>query len=109
MKKIHKNSFVAILLLAPVSLAFADSSSPINSADDIINVMKKLLGYFQVVFWIAAIGAIFYAGYLYLFAGGGEKNVEKAKKQLLYAAIAIAIGLMAFGVTPLVLNILKGQ
>ena len=93
---------------APLSAAFAETS-PITSAQQIINVMQKLLGYFQVVFWIAAIGAIFYAGFLYLFAGENEKNVDKAKKQLMYAVIAIAIGLMAFGITPLVLSVLKGQ
>lgn len=100
---------ISLLVLASlVSFAGAQQSSdsPINSVQDIINVILKVLRWMQIIFWIFAAGAIFYAGYLYLGAAGDEKRVGKAKNQILYAVIAIAVALIAPGVVNLIRDVL---
>jgi hypothetical protein len=84
-------------------------SAPLSSATGIISFFKALLRAVAILFWIAAVIYIFYAGYLYLTAAGDPKGVEKANSQLKYAVIAVAVGLMAYGAPTFVETILKGQ
>jgi len=86
-----------------------DPKAPIKTSDDIIYVIIKLFKIMAQIFWILAIAASFYAGYLYLLSGGNEEKTGKAKKMLLYAVIAIAIGLMAYGLPTLVYNFLNPE
>lgn len=74
-----------------------DDKAPIKTPDDVTNFINGVLYWISIIFWIAAVGFVFYAAYLYLTAAGSDEQVKKAKKQLLYAVIAIAIGLMAQG------------
>jgi len=86
-----------------------DSKAPIQTSDDIIDFFIKIFKIMAEIFWIGAVAASFYAGYLYLLSGGNEEKTGKAKKMLLYAVIAIAIGLMAYGLPALVNNFLNPQ
>lgn len=79
---------------------------PITSPQGIVNLINIVLYRVATIFWIAAAGFIFYAAFLYLTAGGDSERVKKAHKQLLYAIIAIAVGLMAYGLPLLVYNFL---
>lgn len=53
---------------------------------------------------VLALAVIFilYAAFMYLTSGGDEEKVKKAKQFLVYAIIAIAIGLLARGIVALV-------
>ncbi len=106
MKKI-KISLTSLLL--PVSVLAQNNQSPINSAKDIIELFKKFLYWIATAFWIWAVIAIIYAGFLYLTAAGDSEKLDKAKKQLLYSVIAVAIGLVAYGVPAIVNSILNRQ
>jgi len=86
-----------------------DPNAPFKTSKDIINFFQGILKDFAIIFWIFAIGASFYAGYLYLFAVGVEEKAKKAKKMLLYTIIAIVIGLMAYSLPTLVNNVLKSS
>ncbi len=50
-----------------------------------------------LVFLVSVLMAI-YGGYLYITAGLDEKNIEKAKKTLLYAVIGTIVALLSFAV-----------
>lgn len=82
------------------------AASPINSANDIVNVLLKIGRWVSALFWAAAVIAVFYAGFLYLTASDNPERVKKAHKQLLYAIIAIAVALMAYGFPTLIRDIL---
>lgn len=89
------------------STAFAATTPPITTVQGIVDLFNKILFWVSTVFWIAAGIATLYAGFLYMTASGDEQRVTKAKKQLLYAVIAIAIGIIAAGLPALICNFLK--
>jgi hypothetical protein len=82
---------------------------PLSTTAQIVGVINQFLFYFSAVFWIAAAGFVFYAAYLYLTAAGNKELLGKAKKQLLYAVIAMVIGLMAAGLPSLINAFLSGS
>lgn len=84
-----------------------DPSAPWQTKNDIIEFFDGLLKTFAIIFWILAVGASFYAGYLFLFSGGAEEKIGKAKKMVLYAIIAIALGLMAYALPSLICSFLS--
>lgn len=91
------------------NVVFATShESPITTKQQVLDFFNNTATFVQQIFWAVAIIAVFYAAFLYATAAGNEQKVEKAKKQLLYAVIAIAIGVVAFGITPLVRSFLGG-
>lgn len=84
---------------------FADvptAEAPIKNPAQITGLFNEILFWFSAIFWIAAVGFVFYAAYLYLTAGGDTERVKRAQKQLMYAVIAIVIGLMAQGLPALI-------
>jgi len=78
-------------------------SSPISKPEQIILIINRVLRWFSTAFWIFAAGFVFYAAYIYLTAGGDAERVKKAHKQLLWAVVAIAVGLMTRGL-PFLIN-----
>lgn len=92
---------------APIYVPPPTTSGPVSSAGGIVNLINQILFWVATIFWIAAALFIFYAGLLYLTAGGDAEKITKAGHQLLYAVIAIVIGLMAYGLPLLLANFLK--
>lgn len=66
----------------------------------IINTLVGLVGVVATIMLIIG-------GFRYATAGANEKNVEKARNQIMYAIIGIVITLLALGITNFVLNALK--
>ncbi len=94
--------------LTPPSIP-SDENAPFQGLDDILSFLQKMFWYLAVIFWLFAIGAIFYSGYLFIFEGAFSEKVDKAKKMLKYAVIAIIIGLLSYGLPTLILNILQSR
>ncbi|TSC81708.1 MAG: hypothetical protein G01um101420_905 [Parcubacteria group bacterium Gr01-1014_20] len=82
---------------------------PVDSGQDIVDLINQFLFWLATIFWIAAAGFIFYAAFLYLTAAGDAEKVKTASHALLYGVIAIAVGLMAYGLPVLVRNVLGGN
>ncbi len=80
-----------------------------ESVGEAIGWFGTVLSWVANIFWIAAILFIFWAAFLYLTAAGDPEKVKKASHTLLYAVIAIVIGLMAYGIPKLVGSGLSGQ
>lgn len=105
---------LAIVLIFTAVLAFAGSAlaqndSPIKDAEGIIRVVRNVGYWVSVIFWIVAGIAVLYAGFLFATASGSQEQVGKAKKQLIYAIVAIAIGVMAAGMPQLIKAILGAK
>lgn len=110
---------IASLALAPLALAQQPTpvlppttQGPITSvggAGGVIPLLNKILTWIGTIFWIAAAIFVLYAGFLYLTAGGDPEKVGKANHQLIYAIVAIVIGIMAFGLPKLIDAFLRGQ
>ncbi len=108
----------AVGLLVMPFLAFAqlpttaptpNATGPVTSVGSVINLINKVLFWIATVFWIVAAIMVFYAAFLYLTAAGDEEKVKKASHTLLYAVVAIAVGLMAYGLPVLVNGFLTGN
>jgi len=83
-----------------------NQTGPITSVGTGIELVQTILGWVATLFWIGAVIAFFYAGFLYLTSAGEPEKVQKASHMVLYGAIAVAVGLMAYGFPALVNNFL---
>jgi len=109
MRKIERIKLIVVsALLSFYSLAFADLTSTNATAQDVIDFTRRVLQWVSTIFWIVAGIMVLYGGFLYMTAGGNDEQVKKAHRQLLYAVIAVAIGILAAGIPQLVQSFLKG-
>lgn len=109
---------VAVLLLPAVAV-FAQqqptpvlppsTQGPITSGQGVITFLDQVLTWVAYIFWILAAIFVFWAAFLYLTASGDPEKIKKANHQLRYAVIAIIVGIFAFGLPRLVLNVLQRQ
>jgi len=108
MKHVGKMLFGFVLGVLVPAFALAQSGPPIRDVQGIITLANNVSRWVATVFWIVAVIAVFYAAFLFLRGGDDEEKLGKAKKQLWYAVIAIAVGLMAYGFVPLIDSALRG-
>ncbi|MBI2515041.1 hypothetical protein HYV91_02560 [Candidatus Wolfebacteria bacterium] len=80
--------------------------SPVNSPQDLERVTKNATSGFYVSFFILAVLFILIAAYKYLFAMGDVEKLKSARLMLIYAAIAIAVALMAVSFELIIKNFL---
>ena len=87
-------------------MATADQwMNPDRSVSDIIvAIINIALGVFGVLFT----GMIIYSGYVWMFSGGNEEKVGKARKMLVSAVIGAVIIMMSFAITMLITNVVGG-
>jgi FtsH-binding integral membrane protein len=107
---------VVFALMLPVA-AYADGGgnwegnpipdSPIDSVQGVLDLASKVVRVTYQVFFMAAVFFILLAAYTYLSAKDNAKQVEKATKSLINAAIAIAVALVASGAASLINNALR--
>ena len=76
--------------------------SPIQSPNDIFRILKKVVQWTYTVFFIVAVIYIIFAAFTYLTAGDQAEKIKSAHKQLMYAAIAIAIALISGGAAKII-------
>ncbi|RJQ28927.1 hypothetical protein C4571_02720 [Candidatus Parcubacteria bacterium] len=122
MKKFSAITLLILAVFLPLALAFAQGGTPqvtpvqpprnpgpIQDVGQGLRLLDQILTWIATIFWIAAAVFILYAGFLYLTASGDPEKVQKANHQLIYAVVAIVIGIMAFGLPVLVENFLRGR
>lgn len=100
-------SAVALAALPYLALAQVNvPNSPINSINSIIGsngLICKAFGYLFALLIIVAVIFVVVAAFKYLTAAGDPEKVKGANHQLIYAAIAIAVALIARAV-PLIVG-----
>ena len=114
LKRVAATAGVLALTLLPV-LSLAQSlptpptgtDSPIRDVSGVYGVLNGVLRFMYVVFFIVAAIFIVLAAFQYLTAGGDEEKVGKAKNMLIYAIVAIAVALIATGVSSIVRGFLS--
>ncbi len=84
--------------------------SPITSVGDqnsgIIGLIMVAIKWMYTLFFIIAVAMILLAAYNFVRGGSNEKLVTTAKNQLKWAAIAIAVALVATGISMVVQDFL---
>lgn len=97
------------ILLYPVALtAFAAKDSPIKSVNGVIDALNRIVYWTWRIFFIAAVFFILMAAFKFLTAQAEPEKINSAKKQILFAVIAIIIALLAISFTTIIENFLGG-
>jgi fumarate reductase subunit D len=80
-------------LLFPL-LVFAQ----VRDINDIFQIIERLLSWLFALFILAAIFFVLWAAFKYLTSGGDPSKVGEATNRLIFAAVAIAVALLAASV-----------
>ncbi|MBU4348382.1 hypothetical protein KJ671_02720 [Patescibacteria group bacterium] len=111
MKNLAKKVLTGILLVSPFfafgAIATNEPRTNITSLAGIEGVITKIVNWVTGLFFVAAMLAIFYSAFLYLTAAGDAEQIKKAKTQLMYSILAIAVALLAGTMKYIVQNILS--
>lgn len=71
-------------------------------------VVVNVIMWIMSILGIIAVGFIIYGGIMYATSGGNEKQIEQAKKILLYAIIGLVIAILALVIATLVTVVVTG-
>jgi len=83
--------------------------SPVKTSQGLIDAIAGIVKWIYTIFFIVAVMFILIAAFNYLTAGGQPEKIKSAHTQLIYAAIAIAIALLAVGATAIIKDVLGGE
>ena len=83
--------------------------SPIQSTQDVVNIITNIAELVFQLFFIVAVLFILFAAYMYLTAGDNTSKVDKAKTSLKNAVIAIVIALISTGVATIIDTFLRNN
>ena len=86
----------------------SDRPSDIPSATDIRQTTVRILNYVLSFVGLIAVGFLIYAGFLYLFSGGKEDTVKKAKTIIWDSVIGIIIILLSWVIVNTVIAQVSG-
>ena len=115
MSKIAKLSLVVstigLLLLGNVAIGQVAQIPGIQqtgptTVGGLVDIMRNIVRWVYIIFFILAVMFIIFAAFSYLTAGGDPEQVSKAKSRIIYAAVAIAVALLAVGFEVIIRNFL---
>ena len=94
---------VALAQVAPPSAA----TTGLGTYGGVVTLIKTITSWLFGILLVAAVLFLIYAAFLYLTSGGDEEKTKKAKSYVIYAIIAIAIGILAQAIVALVGSLLN--
>jgi protein-S-isoprenylcysteine O-methyltransferase Ste14 len=77
-----------------------------STVGGLVDLIRQIVRWIYIIFFIIAVLMIIMAAFTYLTAGGDAEKVATAKNRLIYAAVAIAVALLAVGFEVIVRNFL---
>ncbi len=114
-QKIFALTLVGLSIAVPF-VALAQVTQPIPSVQPRIDItdvgtflalLNRIVGYIFTILMIVAVIFILRAAFTYLTAGGDPARVGTAHNSLIYAAVAIAVGIVAYSVPLIVSSLLS--
>lgn len=87
-------SIVFLPLFAFGIPAVPDPVGP-RSADDVVNVVRNIVGWFEVIVWALALAMLLFTALQFLTAAGNEERITTARRSLLWGLVGIAVALFA--------------
>ncbi|MBI5220915.1 MAG: hypothetical protein HY978_03750 [Candidatus Liptonbacteria bacterium] len=104
MKRNWKGILTEAVAAASLAPMFAFAQGPITAPNTVTNltgltqdILCKGINWVFTFLIIIAIIFILVAAFEYLTAGGNDEKISKAHKRLIYAAVAIVVGILAKG------------
>ncbi len=80
--------------------------SPIQNVSGIVGVVASVVRWVYIIFFIIAVMYVLFAAFAYLSGGDDVEKMKVVHDRIKYAAIAIAVALMAVGLEMIVKNFL---
>lgn len=104
-----------ILLLSLISLptlvlaynGVQTPTAPVRSIEDILSILNTVINWIFSILLIVAVIYILLAAFAYLGSAGDPEKVQTAQNRLIYAAVAIGIGLIAKGIEFIVRQLIR--
>ncbi len=90
--------------------AFTDTGldTGVNNIIDVQGIVQDVVGWFQVFFYTFAVIFILLGAWDYLSSGGEAEKTKSGRNKIIYGLVAIAIAVIAGGVTRMVFNFIEG-
>ena len=89
--------------------SYSDPTRPnITSIDQVLEVLRNLIGWAQVIIAFIAIIFAIYAGLLFILQKSDD-DIKKARSALIYAAVGFGIAILAYAVVPVVCTLLQAS
>ena len=82
--------------------------SPIKESSELIDVIARIVGWIYIIFFIIAVMYILFAAFNYLTGANDPEKIKTGRNQIIYAAIAIVIALLAVGARTIIEDFLGG-
>ena len=106
MKKLNTLLVLGLQMLPMLTLAQGGSGftgeqplpTGVRSFEGFIGIFNRLINWIFTILLILAIVFILMAAFRYLTAAGDDEKIKKAHTALIYAVVAIAVGLLAQGI-----------
>ena len=103
--------FLTSLVFAPLSAVLAITAgqgpadiqgelpmkSPINEPNQFLDVIASVVKWTYAIFFIITVMFVLFAAFNYLTGGDDAEKIKSAHQQIMYAAIAVAVALLAVG------------
>ena len=105
-KKLVILSLIGLLLMPTILLAAVTETPPIvppvQSLQNIVDIMDKVANWIFAIVFALAIIFILASAFQFLTAAGNPEKITSARQILIYALVAVAVAVVAWGLPKLV-------
>lgn len=81
-------------------------ASPVTSVSGLVGILAGVVRWTYTIFFVIAVMFILFSAYSFLTSGGEPEKVKSAREKIMWAAVAIAIALLAVGAEVIIKNFL---
>ena len=98
---------VAVGQLSNPNIPGVNPVGRISTVGSLVDTVRFVVRWVYIIFFIVAVLMILSAAFTYLTAAGNEEKVKKARDMIIYAAVAVAVALLAVGFEQIIRTFLE--
>jgi cytochrome bd-type quinol oxidase subunit 2 len=92
-----------------ISVAFAQAQQPITTQAGIVTLFCNIINWFILILLAISVIMVLFAAYDYVTAQEDTEKTSRARRTLTYAAVGIAVTLIAYGFPQIVATVLPNN
>ncbi len=85
------------------------ATSTVDTPEGVIGVIDTIARWMYGILMILGVVFILYSAFLFMTSSGNQEKVSTARRALIYAIVALVIGVLAWGAESLVMNLLQAS
>lgn len=98
---------VAVGQLSNPQIPGVTAVSRVSTVGGLVDTIRFVVRWVYIIFFVIAVLMIIFAAFTYLTAAGNEEKVKKARDMIIYAAVAVAVALLAVGFEQIIRTFLE--